>query len=461
MNKDFMWGGSTSAFQYEGGSFIDEKGISIYDTREQKNGITYSIASDFYHRYKEDIALMAEMGFNSFRMSISWTRIYPTGIEESPNQKGIEFYKNVFEELKKHNIKPVVTLFHWDMPQYIIDNFNGFKSKEIIELFSKYCKTCFEEFGEYVEYWLTLNENNLGILLPSMFLKDKVKQGDADFEQVKWDTYFNSMVCHFTAVKLCHEILPQAKIGCMMASAYAYPLSPKPEDIIATQNHNRSTMWYDLDIQTTGIVDERLYNELKLIGVEVNLTLEEKELMAHPLAKIDFISFSYYFSLCMQAEGNNKNTEAETMQMMYQGYYNPYLEKTTFGWQIDPLGLRGFMNELYDRYKLPVMIVENGCGVENDILTSDGTVHDDYRIDYLQKHIQEVVNTVNLDHVPVMGYLPWGCIDLYSAGGNRNKRYGFVYVDFDNDLNRYKKDSFYWFQEVIKSNGAHVFRGEK
>ncbi|MFV0556532.1 MAG: glycoside hydrolase family 1 protein [Lactovum sp.] len=451
----FLWGGSTSAFQFEGGANQGNKGKSIYDIREEKTGTSYSIASDFYGHYKEDIKLMAEMGFNSFRMSIAWTRIFPNAIEESPNMEGIQFYLEVFKELKKYEIEPVVTLFHWDMPQYLVEEYNGFLSRETIDLFKKYCKTCFKYFGEYVSYWLTLNENNLSLLLPSMFLKESISSENKDFEQVRWDCYYHSILCHFEAVKLCHEMLPEVKIGSMLASAMSYPLTPKPVDILASQKHNYETMWKDLDILTTGSIAKHLIKELEDKGVKVNLTDNDRLLMENPKSKIDFISFSYYYSLCMQDNENKEVKEAETMQMLYQGYYNPYLKRTDFGWQIDPLGLRIFMNELYHRYKLPMMIVENGCGVENEILTSSHEVHDSYRIDYLRLHIQELMKSCE-EGIEILGYLPWGCIDLYSASGNKNKRYGFVYVDFDQGLERYKKDSFYWYKKVITSDGKEL-----
>lgn len=460
MDKKFLWGGSTSAFQFEGGSNIDGKGMSIYDKREKDTGIKYSIASDFYHHYKEDIKLMHEMGFKAFRMSISWTRIYPNGIEEVPNQKGIDFYLNVFKELKKYNIEPVVTLFHWDMPQYLVDHYDGFREKKIVSYFSRYARTCFESFGKYVKYWLTLNENNLSLLIPWMYIKDKKAIPEDEIEQLKWDCYYNSLLCHFNAVALCHEILPDAKIGNMLASAYAYPLTPKPEDVFATQKHNQETMWNDLDILTKGSIPAPFSKELINKGVNISISDEDKNLMNDSKSKIDFISFSYYFSLCQQATSNKQSSSAETMQMLYQGYYNPYLSKTDFGWQIDPLGLRGFMNELYSRYQLPLMIVENGCGVESDVLTKNKEVHDSYRIDYLQKHIQAVVDTCEQDNIPVLGYLPWGCIDLYSASGNYKKRYGFIYVDFEHNLERYKKDSFYWYKKVIQTNGMDLSNDE-
>ena len=456
MMDKFLWGGSTSAFQFEGGGFEAGKGKSIYDTREQKSSIKYSVASDFYHRYPEDIQLLKEMGFTSFRLSIAWTRLFPNGVETTPNREGINFYKKVFKELKDNGIEPIVTLFHWDMPQYLVDNYDGFKSKEIIVFFERYCQTCFNEFGEYVQYWLTLNENNFSLLITNMFLKNKISPEDPEFEQIKWDCYYHSVLCHFKAVKLCHDILPDAQIGSMLASAYAYPLTSKPEDVQAALKHNQSTMWDDLDILTSGEIDIRHRKQLEFKGIKVNITKEERDLLKSPNSKIDFISFSYYYSLCMQAEGKTKDTNAETMQMLYQGYYNPYLEKTSFGWQIDPLGLRNFMNDIYSRYKLPLLLVENGCGVEDEVLTESKEVHDDYRIDYLKEHIRAVIDTVEVDFVPVLGFLPWGVIDLYSASGNRNKRYGFIYVDYIDGLKRYKKDSFLWYQRVIESNGKDL-----
>ena len=456
MEEQFLWGGSTSAFQFEGGSHEGGKGMSLYDLREKKTGVTYSIASDFYHHYREDIKLMHEMGFKAFRMSISWTRIYPTGTEKNPNKAGIQFYENVFKELKKYDIEPVVTLFHWDMPQYLIDHGDGFYSPKIVNYFSKYAKTCFEYFGKYVKYWLTLNENNLSLLIPWMYFKDKDQIPKENQAQAGWTSYKNSVLCHFKAVELCHEILPDAKIGNMTASAFAYPLTPKPKDVFAAQKHNQQTMWNDLSWLTTGQVPLELKNYLKDKGVNCTLTPEEEAICTAKNNKIDFISFSYYFSLCMQDKNNQKDTNAETMQMLYKAYYNPYLKKTSFGWQIDPLGLRIFMNELYSRYHLPMMIVENGCGVTDEKITPDHKIHDQYRIDYLQQHIKEVINTRDMDGLPVLGYLPWGCIDLYSASGDYHKRYGFIYVDFEHNLQRYKKDSFDWYKKVISTDGKDL-----
>lgn len=452
MQEKFLWGGSTSSFQFEGGGREGGKGRSIYDVREEKTGVRYSVASDFYHHYKEDIALMAEMGFGAFRMSIAWSRLFPDGDGEL-NQEGADFYHNVFSELKAHDIEPVVTLFHWDMPYSLVERYDGFGSKETVAAFEKYCRTCFELYGDQVKYWLTMNENNLGLLMPSMYSNKKHSPKDDDYWQYQWNSYHNTIMAHFTAVKLCHEIIKDGKIGCMMASAYAYPLSPDPRDVKAAQVHNQQVNWDEMELLTSGTYTARMRAKMEEEKVTLDTNEAERELMLSPLSKMDFISFSYYFSVCMRDGENKDNADAKTVQMLYAAYENPCLKRSSFGWTIDPMGLRIFMNELYDRYHLPVMIVENGLGVKDDVLEEDGSVHDPYRIDYLREHVRAVNAARNEDHVPVMGYLPWGCIDLYSAGGDYTKRYGFVYVDFEKDLKRYRKDSFYWYKKVIASNG--------
>lgn len=452
MEQNFLWGGSTSAFQFEGGGHEGGKGKSIYDIREERTGIAYSSASDFYHHYQEDIQLMAEMGFKAFRMSIAWSRILPEG-EGKVNAEGIAFYKDVFKELKAHAIEPVVTLFHWDMPYALVKKYDGFGSKETLRAFEQYCDICFQEFGQDVKYWLTLNENNLGLMIPSMYSNKKRAKSDDDYMEYQWKTYHNTVLAHFYAVKKCHEMIPDAKIGCMLASSLAYPLSPDPRDVFAAKKHNQNINWNELDLFTSGSYNQHLKSEMKKDGVELVIDKNEQELMESPVSKMDFISFSYYFSVCMRDGENKNNEDATTIQMLYAAYENPCLKKSSFGWTIDPMGLRIFMNELYDRYHLPVMIVENGLGVKDDILNEDGTVHDSYRIEYLKAHIREVIHAVEEDKVPVMGYLPWGCIDLLSAGGDHSKRYGFIYVDYEHHCARYKKDSFYWYQEVIRTNG--------
>lgn len=466
MNENFLWGGSTSSFQFEGGAYVDGKGISIYDTITENskqcsdqtqeawmgaNKIRdYSITSDFYHHYEEDIKLLAEMGFRAFRMSIAWTRLYPDG-DGKRNQKGIDFYKKVFRLLKEHGIEPVVTLYHWDMPQSLIDRYQGWYGSKTVDAFKQYVDTCFQEFGSYVTYWLTLNENNLTLKIPSFGTGKKMSPETDGYKEFAYTVYHNTNIAHFYAVKRCHEVLPNAKIGCMIASSLAYPLTCDPEDVLLAQKHNQELTYDYLDLLCKGSYTQK--NKKQFIEDGWDQYHKEEELFKDANAKIDFISFSYYYSVCIGKQSNAINENAETLQMMYQALKNPKLKESSFGWTIDPLGLRILMNDLYDRYNLPLMIVENGLGVKQDTLTEDKKVHDDYRIAYLQEHIQAVMDAVEKDNVECMGYLPWGCIDLYSASGDRDKRYGFIYVDYDDHLKRYRKDSFYWYKNVIRNNG--------
>ncbi len=460
MDLKFLWGGSTSAFQFEGGAYEGGKGKSFYDTITENSKVAqdssqswmgtnkvkdYSTTSDFYHHYKEDIALMHEMGFKAFRMSIAWTRILPDG-DGQVNQEGIDFYKDVFKSLQENGIEPVVTLYHWDMPQSLIDRYHGWYGIETVDAFKKYVDICFEEFGDYVHYWLTLNENNLTIMMPAFGTGMKPDKEDRLF---KWKVYHHTNICHFYAVKRCHELLPNAKIGCMYASSLAYPLTSDPNDVMMARNHNQKLSYDYLDLMTRGCYTNKNLLEMEKDGFE----FIEKELFADPMSKIDFISFSYYFSVCVGSKQSAADENAETLQMMYQALKNPKLKESSFGWTIDPEGLRILMNDLYDRYQLPLMIVENGLGVKDDVLTEDKKVHDAYRVEYLKQHILALKKTVDEDHVDCIGYLPWGCIDLYSASGDRDKRYGFIYVDYEDECKRYKKDSFYWYQKVIQSNG--------
>ena len=465
MDNTFLWGGSTSAFQFEGGTYEGGKGKSFYDTISENaktaaetmeswmgsNKVKdYSVTSDFYHHYEEDIQLLAEMGFKAFRMSIAWTRIYPLGDGEV-NSEGIAFYRNVFSLLKKNEIEPVVTLYHWDMPQSLIDRYHGWYGIETVRAFEQYAETCFREFGEYVKYWLTLNENNMTIMMPAFGTGLKKSKEDPDYEMFMYTVYHHTNIAHFLAVRKCHEIIPGAKIGCMFASSLAYPLTSDPEDVILTRNHNQKLTYDYLDLLTRGRYTPKNLYAMKQAGFEI--PEEDEKLFTDPNSIMDFISFSYYYSVCAGTEQNKADENAGTVQMMYQAMSNPKLKKSTFGWTIDPLGLRILMNDLYDRYQMPVMIVENGLGVKDDVLTEDKKVHDDYRISYLKEHIKAVKAAVDEDHVECLGYLPWGCIDLYSASGDRDKRYGFVYVDYENHCARYRKDSFFWYQRVISSNG--------
>lgn len=468
MENNFLWGGSTSAFQFEGGAYEGGKGKSIYDTITEQSKVNkddleswmgsnkvkdYSVTSDFYHHYKEDIMMMKEMGFKAFRISIAWTRIYPEG-DGKINPEGIAFYIDVFKTLKQNGIEPVVTLYHWDMPQSLIDRYEGWAGEQTVEAFKNYVDTCFREFGQYVKYWLTLNENNLTLMLPTFGTGKKITKEDPSYDEFAYRVYHHTNIAHFYAVNSCHRILPHAKIGCMIASSLAYPLTSDPSDVLMARNHNQKLTYDYLDLLSTGKYTKKCIQIMKEKGIDI--FKDNQELFLDPISKMDFISFSYYFSVCVGSEQNAMDENAETLQMMYQALKNPKLKQSSFGWTIDPMGLRILMNDLYDRYQLPLMIVENGLGVKDDILTEDKKVHDNYRIEYLRQHIISLMQAIEEDHVECLGYLPWGCIDLYSASGDQEKRYGFIYVDYDDELKRYRKDSFYWYKDVIESNGKKL-----
>ena len=463
MNEEFLWGGSTSSFQFEGGAFEDGKGKSIYDviTENSKHNVDqsfeawmgankvrdYSITSDFYHHYEEDIKLLAEMGFRAFRMSIAWTRLYPDG-DGSLNQKGVDFYKRVFKLLKKSGIEPVVTLYHWDMPQSLVDRYNGWYGIETVHAFKQYVDTCFQEFGCYVSYWLTLNENNMTLKMPTFGIGKKMTPETVGYKEFSYTIYHNTNIAHFYAVKRCHEILPHAKIGCMIASSLAYPLTSDPEDVFLAQQHNQELTYDYLDLLCKGEYTSKNIKQFEKDGWHGYR--HEEALFKDEKAKIDFISFSYYRSSIVSAGSKVDHMGGEP---------NPYLKKTQWGAGIDPLGIRYCLNEIYDRYQKPLFVIENGMGAV-DIL-ENGKIHDYYRIKYVAEHLKQLRDAIVIDKVPCFGYTMWGCTDLISlASGQMKKRYGFIYVDMNDygqgSLQRYRKDSFYWYKKVIKTNGSDL-----
>ena len=481
---DFLWGGATAANQYEGGFMEGKKGLSVPDVmsagtkvspRHITNGVleTYKYPSheavDFYHRYKEDISLYAEMGFKCFRLSINWARIFPKGDEKTPNQEGIKFYKNVLKECKKYQIEPVVTLSHYELPYHLAKHYGGWTNRQVIDFFMNYCETVFEEFKEYVQYWLTFNEINVllmgtygnimggGILPPG----DDVEVGTAvkvdeswDDPQKRYTALHHQMVASAKAVQLAHKINPQNKVGSMILGRVAYPYTCSPTDALKAQKVMRKANYYCADVQVRGSYPSFAKEIWKEEGVQIDITKEDEEELKNGI--VDFLSFSYYSSTTAT---DNKGVPIAQGNMM-RGPANPYLKTSQWGWTIDPEGLRYYLNELYDRYQIPLMIVENGLGAQ-DVIEEDGTIHDLYRIDYLREHIRQMKYAVEKDGVDLMGYTAWGCTDLVSAStGEMDKRYGFIYVDKDNNgagsLNRYKKDSFYWYQKVIKTNGEDL-----
>ena len=475
LRKDFLWGGATAANQYEGAWNVDGKGDSVADhctngtkdkpkrvTKEFEEGAFYPSreATDFYHHYKEDISLAKEMGFNVFRMSINWTRIFPKGIEKTPNEKGLEFYDKVFDELNKNNIEPLVTISHYEMPYYLVDKYNGWYSREVIEYFLNYVKVIFDRYKDKVKYWLTFNEINCGTMPAGSVLslgcvKDYTGSlfNIKDDKQTRYQAIHHQLLASALTVKLAHDKYPNFKIGCMNIYATTYPFTCNPKDILEAQKENRRMNYMLSDIQVRGYYPSYSKRFFKENNINIIKGKDDDQILLE--GKVDFYTFSYYMSTCASVEGNNETTSGN----ITGGIKNPYLKSSDWGWQIDPGGLRYSLNEIYDRYQIPLMIVENGLGAK-DVLEEDNKVHDDYRIDYLREHIKAMKEAVE-DGVDLIGYTPWGWIDVVSAStGEMAKRYGFVYVkkydDGTGDLSRIKKDSFYWYKKVIESNGEDL-----
>ena len=484
--EDFLWGGATAANQYEGGWDQGGKGVSSSDcctrgSRTQPRKVTYKTSdgvvhadmmfgldapedavfgcyegfdypshdgADFYHRYKEDIALMGEMGYKTFRMSINWTRIFPLGYEEEPNEEGLKFYDEVFDECKKYGIEPLVTLSHYETPIGLTIKYGGWKDRRCIDFFEKYAKTVIERYVGKVKYYLTFNEINIMSMMPYM------AGGLVDFsEQAKAQGAHNQFVASAKVVKFCHENYPDIKIGQMLAYGPVYTYTCDPADQILALERSQQTIWY-ADVQTGGHYPEFKLKEYERKGIQLEDCPEDYELLEKYAA--DFLSFSCYGSSTVTVHDVGNDSGGNFMM----GVTNPYVKTNAWGWATDPACLRLACNTLYYRYNKPIWIVENGIGW-SDVLEDDKTVHDDYRIDYLRQNIQSMDDAINKDGVNLMGYTMWGCIDLVSAGtGEMRKRYGFVYVDRDDEgngsLNRYKKDSFYWYKKVIETQGEDL-----
>lgn len=470
--KDFLWGGAVAANQCEGAWNVDGKGISCADictggthTRPKRitpvleEGTFYPSheAIDFYHHYKEDIALFAEMGFKVFRFSVNWTRIFPTGEEKEPNEKGLEFYDRVIDECRKYQIEPLITLSHYEVPFALTQKYNGWASRELIDLFIRYCEVLFRRYKGKVKYWLTFNEINsatgkFGGFLSQGILNEGTKDfmHQVDIPQLRFQGLHHQFVASAKAVKLAHEIDPEYRVGCMQLFATMYPLTCNPKDVLACQEFNQVKNWFCGDVQVRGRYPGYILRYFKEQGMKIEMQEGDAETLREGC--VDFYTISYYMSGCISAEPGKKAAEGN----LIGGVENPYLKSSDWGWQIDPEGLRYTLNEIYDRYQIPVMVVENGLGAF-DKKEEDGSIQDDYRIDYLRRHIEEMREAVE-DGVDLMGYTPWGCIDLVSAStGEMAKRYGFIYVekydDGTGDLSRRKKKSFDWYKKVIESNG--------
>lgn len=468
--ENFLWGGAVAANQCEGAYNEDGKGLSIQDVMPhglrgpRTDGPTEDnmklIGIDFYHRYKEDIALFAEMGFKVFRTSIAWSRIFPKGDELEPNEAGLAFYDSLFDECHKYGIEPLVTLSHYETPLYLAEHYDGWINPKMIGFYERYVTTVFERYKDKVTYWLTFNEINS--VLHSPFMSGGINTPKEELS--KSDLYqaiHHELVASASAVKIAHEINPNFKVGCMILSMPIYPLSPDPSDVIKTMEEDHFNNFF-ADVHVRGSYPGYLNRYFQENGIEIKITKEEREILKNT---VDFVSFSYYVSTCATADPEkNKRGEGNLLG----GVPNPTLKASEWGWQIDPQGLRYELNVLWDRYQKPLFIVENGLGARDELITDEKgnlTVNDDYRITYMRDHLLQVEKAIE-DGVEVMGYTSWGCIDLVSAStAELAKRYGFIYVDRNDDgsgtLGRYRKKSFYWYQNVINTNGASLSEGKE
>lgn len=468
--KNFLWGGAVAANQCEGGYCEDGRGLANVDlcpsgkgrhdvicghgkSLRMEEGHTYPSAEaiDFYHHFREDIRLFGEMGFRVFRLSIAWTRIFPKGDEEEPNEAGLAFYEEIFRECRKNHIQPLVTISHFDCPVYLIEKYGGWRSRSMIDFYLKLCRILFTRFRDYVVYWLTFNEINMILHAPFMGAGLCFSDGENE-EQVKYQAAHHELVASALAVRLAHEINPNNKVGRMFAAGSVYPYSCRPKDVMEALLVEQENYLF-ADVQSRGYYPSYAKKRLEKMGVYPKMEPEDKEILQENT--VDFVSFSYYNSRCASAESQD-TAEGN----LFRSAKNPYLQYSDWGWPIDPLGLRITLNQIYDRYQKPLFIVENGLGAL-DIPDIDGTIKDDYRIDYLREHICAMKAAVEEDGVDLMGYTTWAPIDLISAGtGEMKKRYGFIYVDKKEDgsgtLKRSRKKSFYWYQKVIETNGEEL-----
>ncbi|MBC5629154.1 6-phospho-beta-glucosidase [Clostridium sp. NSJ-6] len=470
--EEFLWGGALAANQCEGAYNEGGRGLANVDLIPKgKNrfkameGKLESLniladeyypsheAIDFYHKFREDIALFAEMGFKCLRISIAWSRIFPNGDDESPNEEGLKFYEEMFDEMLKNNIEPVVTICHFDMPITLIKKYGGWKNRALIGFYEKYTRTLFERYKEKVKYWMTFNEINMLLHLPFMGAGILFEEGENEL-QVKYQAAHNELVASALATKAAHEIIPGSMVGCMLAAGVTYPYSCNPNDIQRAIEKERENFFF-IDVQSRGEYPGYAKRFLRDNNIEIHMEAGDGEILK--TYTVDYIGFSYYSSRCASADP--EVLKGMTAGNVFKSVRNPHLQVSEWGWQIDPKGLRITCNNLYDRYQKPLFIVENGLGAV-DTVDGNGEINDYYRIEYLREHIKEMKEAV-ADGVNLIGYTPWGCIDLVSAStGEMKKRYGFIYVDKDNEgkgtLERKKKKSFYWYKDVISSNGEEL-----
>jgi 6-phospho-beta-glucosidase len=463
----FLWGGATAANQIEGAYDKGGKGLSIQDVMPQ--GISGPRADgptadnlkldgiDFYHRYAQDIALFAEMGFSVFRFSIAWSRIFPNGDDAEPNEEGLAFYDRMLDELERHGIQPLVTISHYETPLAIAERYDGWVSREVIGLFERYVRVLFDRYGHRVKYWLTFNEINSVLHAP--FMSGGINTAKEELTPTDlFQAIHHELVASALATKIAHEANPAIKIGCMVIGMPIYPLTPDPADVLAATAADHANLMFS-DVHTRGVYPGYALRYFRENNINLQITDEDRALLAEHT--VDFVSFSYYMSVCETGDPARRITgEGNIMG----GVTNPHLPASEWGWQIDPTGLRVILNQFWDRWGKPLFIVENGLGAKDQLVEVDGqlTVLDDYRVDYLNAHLVQVGEAIT-DGVQVLGYTSWGPIDLVSAStAQMSKRYGFIYVDRNDDgtgtLTRYRKKSFHWYREVIATNGASLSR---
>lgn len=462
----FLWGGATAANQVEGAYNEGGKGLSVQDVLP-KGGIGQNrtaeptpdnlklVAVDHYHRYAEDVELFGQMGFGVYRFSIAWSRIFPNGDDAEPNEEGLRFYDRLLDELEKRGIEPLVTISHYETPLHLAEKYDGWTDRRLIGFYERYVRVLFERYGKRVKYWLTFNEINSLLHAPMMSGGINTPLEEIS-EQELYQAMHHELVASALATKVAREIAPEAQIGCMILAMPHYPLTPDPEDVLAALQSDQDNYVFG-DVHVRGAYPGYFLRKLRDKGIELDITEEDRELLKNT---VDFVSFSYYMSVCDAAD--TANAEGGPGNIL-GGVPNPTLEASEWGWQIDPVGLRIVLEQFWDRWQKPLFIVENGLGAVDELVEVDGelTVIDDYRIDYLRQHLMQVGEAIE-DGVEVLGYTTWGCIDLVSAStAQLSKRYGFIYVDRNDDgsgtLDRYKKKSFNWYRDLIASNGATLY----
>ncbi|MDI3236364.1 6-phospho-beta-glucosidase BglA [Exiguobacterium antarcticum] len=473
--NDFLWGGALAAHQFEGGWNAGGKGPSVVDVMTAgEHGVARRItdtiedgtfypnheAIDFYHRYKEDIALFAEMGLKCLRTSIGWSRIFPNGDEMEPNEAGLKFYDDVFDELLKHGIEPIITLSHFEMPLHLAREYGGFRNRKVAEFFERFAEVCFTRYKDKVTYWMTFNEinNKMDVENPLFLWTNsgvKVEPGENAME-VMYQTGHHELIASALAVAKGKAINPDFQIGAMISHVPIYPYSSHPEDVMLAEKSMRQRYFFP-DVQARGYYPNYALKEFEREGYQIPILDGDDEILKN--GTVDYIGFSYYMSTTVKHDATVNNTGNIVNGGLANGVENPYIQSSDWGWAIDPVGLRYVLNRLYDRYQLPLFIVENGFGAVDTI--EDGKIHDAARIDYLKTHIEALTEAVTEDGVELMGYTPWGIIDIVSfTTGEMKKRYGMIYVDRDNEGNgsmeRMKKDSFDWYKQVIATNGQDL-----